>query len=74
MTLPAQDQVNLLAAQDVESQHSQSKSMSAEAGIGATFSTKGKPAIGLTATVAASRGQEDGGIKSHPEERVEQRF
>ncbi|MET3135546.1 hypothetical protein AAKU55_005857 [Oxalobacteraceae bacterium GrIS 1.11] len=60
ITLKADNQVNLLAAQDLESQHSDSSSMSAAAGIGAAYSSKSGAAIGFTASVAASRGKEDG--------------
>lgn len=59
VTLAATDQVNLLAAQDLESQHSESKSFSAEAGVKATVGTNGM-AFGVTASVSGSRGHEDG--------------
>jgi filamentous hemagglutinin len=57
--LKADNAVNLLAAQDTESQHSESKSMSAAAGVGATIGTKGM-SVGLTASLSAGRGKEDG--------------
>jgi filamentous hemagglutinin len=60
ISLRADNQVNLLAAQDLESQHSQSKSMSAAAGIAATYSSKDGPAAGITGSVSASRGTMDG--------------
>jgi filamentous hemagglutinin len=59
ITLKADNQVNLLAAQDQESQHSESKTMSAAAGIGASIGTKGT-SVGFTANVSASRGNTDG--------------
>jgi hypothetical protein len=60
VSLRADNQVNLLAAQDLESQHSQSKSMSAAAGIAASYSSKGGSAVGITGSVSASRGTMDG--------------
>jgi filamentous hemagglutinin len=60
VSLRADNQVNLLAAQDLESQHSQSKSMSAAAGIGASYSSKGGAAVGIIGSVSASRGAMDG--------------
>ncbi|MBA5688164.1 hemagglutinin repeat-containing protein [Rugamonas apoptosis] len=57
--LKADNAVNLLAAQDTESQHSESKSMSAAAGVGATIGTKGT-SFGFTASLSAGRGKEDG--------------
>ncbi|WGG52841.1 hemagglutinin repeat-containing protein [Rugamonas sp. DEMB1] len=57
--LRADNNVNLLAAQDTESQHSESKSMSAAAGIGASIGTQGM-SIGFTASLSAGRGKEDG--------------
>ena len=60
VSLVADNQVNLLAAQDTESQHSQSKSRSASAGVAAEFSTSGGPKVGYTASVSASRGNVDG--------------
>ena len=59
VTLQADNEVNLLAAQDTESQHSQSKSMSAAVGVAAVVSTRG-PAYGITGSVSASRGNADG--------------
>jgi filamentous hemagglutinin len=59
ITLKADNQVNLLAAQDQESQRSNTQSMSAAVGIGASISTKGT-SIGLTASASASRGNVDG--------------
>jgi hypothetical protein len=60
VSLRADNQVSLLAAQDLESQHSQSKSMSAAAGIAASYSSKGGSAVGITGSVSASRGTMDG--------------
>jgi filamentous hemagglutinin len=60
ISLRADNQVNLLAAQDLESQHSESKSMSAAAGIAASYSSKGGAAFGITGSVSASRGTMDG--------------
>ncbi|MBB5610992.1 adhesin HecA-like repeat protein [Janthinobacterium sp. S3M3] len=57
--LQADNNINLLAAQDTESQHSQSSSMSASVGVQAIVSTKGT-SIGYTASVSASKGHEDG--------------
>jgi filamentous hemagglutinin len=59
VSLSADNQVNILAAQDTESQHSQSKSLSAAAGIAASIGTNGM-AFGVTASVSAGRGSEDG--------------
>jgi filamentous hemagglutinin len=59
ITLKADNQVNLLAAQDQESQHSNTQSMSAAVGIGASIGTKGT-SIGLTASASASWGNVDG--------------
>jgi filamentous hemagglutinin len=59
ITLQADNRVNLLAAQDKETQHSESKTMSAAAGIGASVGTSGT-SIGYTASVSASRGNTDG--------------
>jgi filamentous hemagglutinin len=59
INLAADNQVNLLAAQDLETQHSTSSSLSAAAGIGATIGTNGS-SIGFTASVSASKGHEDG--------------
>jgi filamentous hemagglutinin len=58
--LIADNQVNLLAAQDLESQHSQSSSTSAAAGVAIGFSSKGGAALGYTASVSTSRGHDDG--------------
>ncbi|HAV37543.1 MAG TPA: hypothetical protein DCX52_14520 [Massilia sp.] len=60
VSLLADNQVNLLAAQDTESQHSQSKSSSAAVGVAAEFSTSGGPRIGITASASASRSRIDG--------------
>jgi adhesin HecA-like repeat protein len=57
--LTADNQVNLLAAQDLESQHSQSQSMSATAGVGVSFGTNGM-GVGYTASISVGRGTEDG--------------
>jgi filamentous hemagglutinin len=59
MTLAASNGVNLVAAQDMESQHSESKSTSAEAGVAASYSTNGG-AIGFTASVSGTKGHDDG--------------
>ncbi|STQ92344.1 Filamentous hemagglutinin [Janthinobacterium lividum] len=53
--LHADNNVNLLAAQDTESQHSKSSSMSASAGVAASVSTKGM-SFGFTASVSGSKG------------------
>jgi filamentous hemagglutinin len=58
VSLAADNKVNLLAAQDTESQHSQSKSWSAAIGVAAELSSKF--AYGVTASVSASRGNVDG--------------
>jgi filamentous hemagglutinin len=58
--LAADNQVNLLAAQDTESQHSRNKSWSAAVGVAAEFSTSGRPKVGYTASVSARRGNVDG--------------
>ncbi|WP_323144133.1 hemagglutinin repeat-containing protein [Massilia phyllosphaerae] len=60
VTLAANNQVNMVAAQDLESQHSESKSISAEAGVAASYSTKDGMAVGLTASVSGSKGHDDG--------------
>ncbi|UMR30295.1 hemagglutinin repeat-containing protein [Massilia sp. MB5] len=57
--LKADNAVNLVAAQDTESQHSDSKSMSAAAGIGASIGTNGM-SFGFTASASLGRGKEDG--------------
>ncbi|UQV44301.1 hemagglutinin repeat-containing protein [Janthinobacterium lividum] len=57
--LHADNNVNLLAAQDTESQHSKSSSMSAAAGVAASISSKGM-SVGFTASVSGSKGHEDG--------------
>jgi filamentous hemagglutinin len=59
VSLRADNQVNLLAAQDTESQHSQSKSMSAAVGVAAELSSSG-PTVGYTASVSTSRSKIDG--------------
>lgn len=59
VTLAADNRIDLLAAQDVEEQHSQSKSMNAAAGIAASVGTNGM-AFGFTASAGLGRGQEDG--------------
>jgi filamentous hemagglutinin len=58
VSLAADNQVNLLAAQDSESQHSQSKSWSAAVGVAAELSSSSE--FGYTASVSASRGNVDG--------------
>lgn len=60
IALKADNDVNLLAAQDLESQHSQSKSLSAAAGVSAGYSTKDGLAVGATAGLSASRSTENG--------------
>ncbi|OEZ65950.1 filamentous hemagglutinin [Janthinobacterium sp. HH103] len=57
--LHADNNVNLLAAQDTESQHSKSSSMSASVGVQAIVSTKGT-SFGFTASLSGSKGHEDG--------------
>jgi filamentous hemagglutinin len=57
--LKADNEVNLIAAQDTESQHTDSSSMSAAAGVGASFGTSGT-SIGFTASVSKGKGKEDG--------------
>ncbi|QBQ36694.1 hemagglutinin repeat-containing protein [Pseudoduganella plicata] len=57
--LQADNEVNLVAAQDREAQHSDTKSMSAAAGIGASIGTNGM-SIGFTANASLGRGKEDG--------------
>ena len=57
--LKADNEVNLIAAQDTESQHTDSSSMSAAAGVGASFGTSGT-SIGFTASVSVGKGKEDG--------------
>lgn len=57
--LHADNNVNLLAAQDTESQHSKSSSVSASVGVQAIVSTKGT-SFGFTASVSGSKGHEDG--------------
>ncbi|SHH62989.1 hemagglutinin repeat-containing protein [Massilia sp. CF038] len=59
IVLKADNQVNLVAAQDLESQHSKSKSMSAAAGIAVEFG-KGGASFGVTGSLSGSRGHEDG--------------
>lgn len=60
VSLIADNQVNLLAAQDTESQHSQSKSWSAAVGVAAELSSNSVPKVGYTASVSASRSNIDG--------------
>ncbi|SFX45807.1 adhesin HecA family 20-residue repeat-containing protein [Janthinobacterium lividum] len=57
--LSADNQVNLLAVQDTESQHTTSSSLSASAGVSANISKSGA-AFGLTGSVSASQGKQDG--------------
>jgi filamentous hemagglutinin len=57
--LQADNEVNLVAAQDREAQHSDTKSMSAAAGIGSSIGTNGM-SIGFTANASLGRGKEDG--------------
>src|SRR5471032_1600613 len=57
ISLQADNNINLLAAQDTESQHSQSSSLSASVGVQAIVSTKGT-SFGYTASVSASKGHE----------------
>ncbi|MCL6484522.1 MAG: hemagglutinin repeat-containing protein [Janthinobacterium lividum] len=57
--LHADNNVNLLAAQDTESQHSKSSSLSASVGVQAIVSTKGT-SFGFTASASGSKGHEDG--------------
>ncbi|WP_226941573.1 hemagglutinin repeat-containing protein [Janthinobacterium violaceinigrum] len=57
--LHADNNVNLLAAQDTESQHSKSSSLSASVGVKAIVSTQGT-SFGFTASVSGSKGHEDG--------------
>jgi filamentous hemagglutinin len=57
--LAADNKINLLAAQDTESQHSQSKSMSASVGVAAELSSSA-PKYGFTASASVSRGNIDG--------------
>jgi filamentous hemagglutinin len=59
VTLKADNEVNLLAAQDLGTQHNDSKSMSAAAGIGANIGTKGT-SYGFTASASLGRGSENG--------------
>ncbi|MET0322445.1 MAG: hemagglutinin repeat-containing protein, partial [Duganella sp.] len=57
--LHADNAVKLVAAQDTESQHTKTSSMSASAGIAATVGTSGT-SFGITGSVSASKGHEDG--------------
>ncbi|MCC7601104.1 hemagglutinin repeat-containing protein, partial [Janthinobacterium sp. FW305-129] len=57
--LGADNQVNLLAVQDTESQHTKSSSLSVSAGVSANISKSG-PAFGLTGSISASQGKQDG--------------
>ena len=59
VTLVADNQINLQAAQDTEAQHSQSKSMSAAAGIVASVGTSGM-AFGFNASASMGGAREDG--------------
>ncbi|MGZ5198716.1 MAG: two-partner secretion domain-containing protein [Telluria sp.] len=59
ISLAAANQVNLLAAQDLDSQHSQSNSKSAAVGVAATIGTNGG-SYGFTASASASHGNEAG--------------
>lgn len=59
VVIRADNQVNLTSSQDLEEQHSSSKSMSAAAGVGVSVGTKGV-AFGVAGSVSASRAQEDG--------------
>jgi filamentous hemagglutinin len=59
VTLTADNRIHLQAAQDLEAQHSQSKSMSVAAGIAAEVGTKGT-AFGFTASASMGRAHEDG--------------
>ena len=59
VTLAADNRIDLLSAQDLEEQHSKSKSMNASAGIAASVGTNGM-AFGVTGSVGLGRGQEDG--------------
>jgi filamentous hemagglutinin len=59
IALHADNKINLLSAQDLESQHSQSKSMSAAVGVAAEYGRNGF-AAGITGSVSASRGTTDG--------------
>jgi hypothetical protein len=59
ITLLADNQVNLLAAQDADSHYSESTSKSASVGIAAKVSS-GATAYGITAGVSAGRGSADG--------------
>ncbi|MDB5918284.1 MAG: filamentous hemagglutinin family N-terminal domain protein, partial [Massilia sp.] len=54
IALHADNKINLLSAQDLESQHSQSKSMSAAVGVAAEYGRNGF-AAGITGSVSASR-------------------
>ncbi|WP_426074338.1 hemagglutinin repeat-containing protein [Janthinobacterium sp. DSP2-3-3] len=57
--LGADNQVNLLAVQDTESQHTKSSSLSVSAGVSANISKSGT-AFGLTGSISASQGKQDG--------------
>nr|WP_314623562.1 hemagglutinin repeat-containing protein [uncultured Noviherbaspirillum sp.] len=59
VVIRADNKVNLGSSQDLEEQHSSSRSMSAAAGVGVSVGTKGS-AIGVAGSVSAGRAQEDG--------------
>ena len=59
VVIRADNQVNLGSSQDLEEQHSSSRSMSAAAGVGVSVGTKGN-AIGVAGSVSGGRAQEDG--------------
>lgn len=59
VALLADNHINLLAAQDTDSQHSKSRSTSAALGLAANIGTSGVKA-GVTASASASRGNVDG--------------
>ena len=60
LTLTAGNQISVTSAQDLESQHSESKSMNAAAGVAAGYSSKGGLAIGFTGSAGLGQGKEDG--------------
>ncbi len=59
VSLQADNQVNLLASQDTESQHSQSKSWSAAVGVAAEINSQGAR-YGITASASMSKSKIDG--------------
>jgi len=59
VSLQADNQVNLLAAQDTESQHSQSNSWSAAVGVAAEIDSQGAR-YGITASASMSKSKIDG--------------